>query len=787
MAQFFVDKTDVANVATDDDYFDILAGRKTQTKAEIMALTEATRHKFFHWFLEYPEVMSKGGFECILGNPPYKGGTRITKTYGSRFAHYLLSVYPASKGTADLISYFVKRDVHLLGDAGYIGLLSTDSIAKGSTRSSTFEYIHSRGLEFIFVITSMKWPGTANVHVAIFALSKIPFGGDKYLDGQCVKYISTRWDNERLEIAAQPIQQAVKSYNGSKVYGDGFVLPMTHAAEFVTDFPKASEYLKPYLSGEDLNSSPSQTPTRKVIDVNDLSFSELLTLQPILKHLETSVKPYRSQLRSDKAARKFWWKFQRSRPELYQSILSLQRIFVCARTTKYLTVSPCPSTYVYSDKCVIFATDKWPFFAVLQSTIHMIWAWKQAVKMGSSTLQYSTSLCYDTFPFPKFLREGYGLKIEAIEFSNLRTNICNQLQLGFTKLYNQFHNQDLMEDAAQDIDGKSQAQIKKILSKESWNLYNHLQKTEGTISFTEAAGRIQELRRLHVEIDQAVLAAYSWHIETRRWGPAIDLRHDFYEVDYLPENDRVRYTIHPEARKEVLKRLLLLNNEIHEAEERGIPYEELDREKIIAIYRDEISAWLPQPELLHAKTIKYLAYAEDMLPDIGRRDLKEYSPYVAEICKAIENELLQKVFIPFNTDFQEKWAENPDGKQALIQSEVEKAPKIKVLLGKLKKNDVKYTLGQMHFFLNIIWNTKSTTLKNSAILQELRDFASDVYSESFINKETMQDLAALTSIYRNASAHADEKYDGDLKDISQAEAMACRDEVRRLVALMVSE
>ena len=44
------------------------------------------------------------------------------------------------------------------------------------------------------------------------------------------------------------------------------------------------------------------------------------------------------------------------------------------------------------------------------------------------------------------------------------------------------------------------------------------------------------------------------------------MAHDFYEVDYLPENDRVRYTISPDARKEVLKRLLKLNHEIHKQE-----------------------------------------------------------------------------------------------------------------------------------------------------------------------------------------------------------------------------
>ncbi len=66
------------------------------------------------------------------------------------------------------------------------------------------------------------------------------------------------------------------------------------------------------------------------------------------------------------------------------------------------------------------------------------------------------------------------------------------------------------------------------------------------------------MRRLHAEMDNAVLEAYGWS--------DIELKHDFYEVDYLPENDRVRFTIHPDARREILKRLLELNHKIHEEE-----------------------------------------------------------------------------------------------------------------------------------------------------------------------------------------------------------------------------
>ena len=85
-----------------------------------------------------------------------------------------------------------------------------------------------------------------------------------------------------------------------------------------------------------------------------------------------------------------------------------------------------------------------------------------------------------------------------------------------------------------------------------------MQKTPGTCLIEEAIAGIIKLRELHVQMDNIVLDAYGWN--------DILFQHNFYEVDYLPENDRTRYTIHPDARKEVLKRLLELNHQIHEEE-----------------------------------------------------------------------------------------------------------------------------------------------------------------------------------------------------------------------------
>lgn len=71
-------------------------------------------------------------------------------------------------------------------------------------------------------------------------------------------------------------------------------------------------------------------------------------------------------------------------------------------------------------------------------------------------------------------------------------------------------------------------------------------------SFETALHDLEQLRRLHVELDLAVRDAYGWQ--------DLDLGHAFHEVETLPENDRTRYTLSPEARKELLRRLLQENH-----------------------------------------------------------------------------------------------------------------------------------------------------------------------------------------------------------------------------------
>ena len=188
-----------------------------------------------------------------------------------------------------------------------------------------------------------------------------------------------------------------------------------------------------------------------------------------------------------------------------------------------------PTDYVYSDALYVFTTDRWDLFAIVQSTLHEVWARKFSGSLKQD-LRYSPSRCFDTFAFPAGLSqtESAGLSELGERYHTHRRALMQSLWLGLTKIYNLFHSPDLSPEMV--------AKVAKI----------------GGNAATAGFESILELRRLHVGLDLAVRDAYGWG--------DVDLQHDFHEVETLPENDRVRYTISPAARREVLSRLLAENH-----------------------------------------------------------------------------------------------------------------------------------------------------------------------------------------------------------------------------------
>ena len=597
VAQFFIPKTlDNRDRLTTEGKYRTYLKAGSQILDQGASLSMAEEKRIFHWFLEFPEVFAKGGFDCILGNPPFLGGQKLTGTFGNNFAEFIKHNY-SPIGSVDLVTYFFRRIFSIIKESGFQSLISTNTIAQGDARSGGLGVILKQDGVINHAVRSMKWPGLAAVEVALVTIFKGLWKGKYILDQTQVNQITSYLDDSIP--LGDPLSLKVnenKSYQGSIVLGKGFILSPEKAVELIDFNPINKDVVFPYLNGDDLNNQINQKASRWVINFHDwplrrysyeewgdleseerqlinnriskganiviappdFSDNTALDYRDCFEIVETKVKRERLSKKGDRSAI-YWWQFLRIRGELYSTISKMERVLVVAQVSKTVAFSFVPANQVLDAKLVVIALQESKYFAIYQSTIHNVWAWKYCTTMKAD-LSYTPTAIFQTFVI---CENSEGLNKIGEYYFQIRLELCNKLSLGLTKTYNQFHNKNLIPNV-EDLGSK---EFQKKYGKETWNLYNHLEvKNAGETTFEEAVPLIFELRKLHQEMDEAVLAAYGWHEDSDKWGLAIDLKHDFYEVDYLPENDRVRYTIHPDARKEVLKRLLLLNHERFEEE-----------------------------------------------------------------------------------------------------------------------------------------------------------------------------------------------------------------------------
>ena len=97
--------------------------------------TDYERWHCLHWPLAVPEVMERGGFDAIVGNPPFLGGQKLTGSMGKDIRDWFVNVLAEGRrGSADLVAYFFLRAFSLLNGHGALGLIATNTLAQGDTR-----------------------------------------------------------------------------------------------------------------------------------------------------------------------------------------------------------------------------------------------------------------------------------------------------------------------------------------------------------------------------------------------------------------------------------------------------------------------------------------------------------------------------------------------------------------------------------------------------------------------------------------------------------------------------
>src|SRR5699024_2996748 len=92
--------------------------------------TDYERWQPLHWAITIPDVMSDGGFDAIVGNPPWQGGKKISAAVGNNVREWMVNQITTIRGNADIVAYFLVRAADLLKPAGSLGLLTAVAVSE---------------------------------------------------------------------------------------------------------------------------------------------------------------------------------------------------------------------------------------------------------------------------------------------------------------------------------------------------------------------------------------------------------------------------------------------------------------------------------------------------------------------------------------------------------------------------------------------------------------------------------------------------------------------------------
>ena len=463
------------------------------------------RHPF-HWPLEFPEIFQNGGFDALVGNPPFMAARYLQGALGNSYTKFLIERNSRSGGQADLCAYFFRRAWILRKEMGIVGLLATNTISEGDTRAAGLEFILRYGGKIYCARKSFRWPGGASLHVSAVHCCSIQLMLTTTLDArQAVAIDSTLSPVTIVKTPVSLLANKGVAFKGTGLGGDWFVFG-TSEANSVSRGEAESGIIKPYITGQELVSMPVVEPVRICVDFQDLDETEIRNRYPEFWRI---VRERAFAVLGEEADQVHWWKHRRSAFHLYHRIseLGVTQVVIKAQTSKAWAFVQCPAFWLFDQSVIVFVHRDAGNFAVLQSAVHEVW-----VERYSSThetrVRYSPSDVFENFPLSSMEGE---LLTTGSRYSDYRCQLMLARQEGLTKIYNRFH------DAS------------------------------------ESSQDIEDLRTLHVWMDQAVAAAYTW--------TDLDLEHGFHET-----KQGIRFTISEPARRTVLDRLFELNHQRYEEE-----------------------------------------------------------------------------------------------------------------------------------------------------------------------------------------------------------------------------
>ncbi|MGG6295965.1 DNA methyltransferase [Leptolyngbya sp. AN02str] len=383
-------------------------------------------------FTDWPKA------DAIIGNPPFLGGYRIRQELGKEYLTKISHFFPEVKGQVDFCTYWFRLAHNQLHEHGRAGLVGTNTISQGQSRSAALQYIVNHNGWIYEATSSQPWSGDANVHVSLVNWCKHPVK-ISYLDNKEVLSINSSLQSS-IDVSRAHRIEANKNtcFEGVKPYGKDFIVSENKAVEWILEKESNSQVLKKFSMGKNLAANPHGIPDRWIVDFDWRSIEEASSYSAPFRHIEAYVKPVRQTSKYQKISER-WWLYERNRPEMRKALRKLDYCFAVPRVSKWAFFIKFPTEWLPGDKTLVILSQDFYIFGILNSAMHRVWLHAQKSTLKAD-IAYTHNSCFETFPFPQIPSKGLVEKIRAgaIALHEYRSKEMEQKQWGITKLYNAY-------------------------------------------------------------------------------------------------------------------------------------------------------------------------------------------------------------------------------------------------------------------------------------------------------------------------------------------------------------
>lgn len=229
---------------------------------------EIAKDFVFDWEKEFPEVFKNGGFDIVIGNPPYVRQETIKE-----IKPYLEQNYKVYTGVADLYCYFYELGYNLLKDNGYLGFITSNKWFRAKYGEKLREFLLSN-TEFYNIVdyngTKVFEGATVDSNILIFKKNRvknsifslqiadtipIEYEQEK-LSKESFIFINQNEDSikEKIERIGKPLKEWDININRGITTGlnDAFIIDKETKDKLLEEDYKNSEIIKPLLRGKDI-------------------------------------------------------------------------------------------------------------------------------------------------------------------------------------------------------------------------------------------------------------------------------------------------------------------------------------------------------------------------------------------------------------------------------------------------------------------------------------------------------------------------------------------------------